>query len=50
MARRVASVVKGTADDESLPHKMKFKIRNTPNNNLKFDDYKRKSIAMILPY
>ena len=39
MARRVASVVNGTADDESLPHKTRFKIRNTPNSNLKLDDY-----------
>lgn len=39
MTRRVASVVTGTADDESLPNRTRFKIRNTPNSNLKFDDH-----------
>jgi len=39
MTRRVANVVNGTADDESLPNRTRFKNRNTPNSNLKFDDY-----------
>lgn len=47
MAKRVASVAAGTAADEFLLHKTRFKIRNVPKTNLKLDERKHQPIEGI---